>query len=226
MIVRVADRFWLWNLEPASEPHVNGRPTARAELTEGTVVALGGSEFRFHVAAAPAPAAPAPTPAPAPVKTAAQAPKPAAALAPSAAAKRRSAEVPPLAKPSTKQVGPSAPKPGAPTAKSSSQSPPTAHLPAETTNRARTNGGKTLHEDDAKAIKGWGPLALAVAAADRPELQGGPPAQAPRVPQPPAPVESTGARPRRRWIGIVLSLVVVVAGAAAGAVFAWQHWKH
>jgi hypothetical protein len=133
-------------------------------LTEGTVVALGGSELRFHVAAAP-------------------------------------------------------------TAKSASKLPPTAHPPAEMTNRARTNGGKTLHEDDAKAIKRWGPLALAVAAADRPELQGGAAVQAPQVPQQPSPVEPTGARPRRRWIGIVLSLLVVVAGAAAGAVFAWQHWK-
>jgi hypothetical protein len=219
LIVRVGDRYWLWNLEPTSEPRVNGRPAARAELTDGTTVAIAESEFRFHLGPAPAP----PAPASAPTKAPSQAAKPAPVPASGASAKPRSVETPSATQTPAKPAGASTPKVGAPTSKPKSK-PAAPPVPSEAALPARTNGGKTLHEDDAKSIKGWGPLALAVAAADRPELQGVS-VQHERVQQPPATVEPTGARSRRRWLGVVLSLVVAVAGVA-GAVFAWQHWKH
>jgi hypothetical protein len=68
--------------------------------------------------------------------------------------------------------------------------------------------------DDAEAIRQWGPLAFAVAAADRPELQGSPaPADAP----PEMAEEPTGSG--RRLGGILIVGVIVLALLAVGAFY-------
>jgi hypothetical protein len=81
-------------------------------------------------------------------------------------------------------------------------------------------------EDDADVFKQWGPLAFAVASADRPELRPGgsksgsqsspkaPEAIIVPAPPPPAP---------RRSVVKVLVIVVLLALLAGGAFVAWKY---
>jgi hypothetical protein len=81
--------------------------------------------------------------------------------------------------------------------------------------------GDSVLDDDADVFKQWGPLAFAVAAADRPELQPGGSrsgkAAAARSDASPAP---------RKSIAFKLAVtLVVLAVLAAGAFVAWKYGR-
>jgi hypothetical protein len=83
--------------------------------------------------------------------------------------------------------------------------------------KKRANGSL---EEHAESIKGWGPLAFAVAAADRPELHdaSASPANGPGADLPPARATSKWGI----WIG-GLAIFALVASAAAAV--AWRYFK-
>jgi hypothetical protein len=204
MILRLGDVYWLWNLEPASELRVNGQVVTRSELTDGSEMDLGGSALRFRAAAAPPPAAPKP---------------------PTTAAKPREAAAPPAKPKAPAAATPFAAKADAPvlvplTPKTIATPPPAASPSAGSAPRgaaANLRVDQVVGGDDAESIKRWGPLAFAVAAADRPELQT---AQPPSEPPPPVSDESPGVG--RRLVGILL-VVIVLAAIGAGAFLARQY---
>jgi hypothetical protein len=82
---------------------------------------------------------------------------------------------------------------------------------------AKPRVNQPVEGDDAEAIKRWGPLAFAVAAADRPELQT---AQPMSEPPPSISTEAPGAG---RRVAVVVITMMVVAAIAGGALYAWQY---
>jgi hypothetical protein len=78
-------------------------------------------------------------------------------------------------------------------------------------------------EDDAELFKQWGPLAFAVAAADRPELQAGGSKSRAAAAAASAPANPTP--PRGRFIVKLLAVLVLLALLAAGAFLAWKYAK-
>jgi len=212
MILRIGQGYWLWNLEPASPCRVNGEVVVRVALGEGTLVSVGGQEFRFHLL--PEPASPqaqapakradkspvrstrAPT-GPAPRKT----PTVTAEAAPPAPATPPISTPQPIAKPEVPAKLPAPPTPAPP--------PPAIQKPPLTTPATATP------EEEADVFKQWGPLAFAVAAADRPELQAGgsKPGAVANVPVTPGP-----RRSRLSW-AILLVILLLLGG---GIVLAWR----
>jgi len=73
-------------------------------------------------------------------------------------------------------------------------------------------------EADADVFKQWGPLAFAVAAADRPALQAG---GSKSGSQPP--VASAPARKGRRWMVKLIAALFALSVLAAGAFFVWKY---
>ncbi|MDB5323388.1 MAG: hypothetical protein JWN40_5019 [Phycisphaerales bacterium] len=244
MIMRLGAGYWLWNLDPASPCRINGEPVVRAPLPDGSLLTIGDDKFRFRlipqasapeapvaktaVPAKPAPAKPAPPPpaqqkkvipvvakaiAPVPAKSGAsaapilpsapiQAPQPAVASSPT--------PIPPAA-----PIPPPAVTPAPASAQTAIQAtPPVPPQPKRLTSDSALN-------DDADVFKQWGPLAFAVAAADRPELQAG----GSRSGKNTAAATNATPAPRGRFIVKLLIAVVVLAVLAAGAFVAWKYGK-
>jgi predicted component of type VI protein secretion system len=221
MILRLGSAYWLWNLDPASPCRLNGEPVVRAALADGSEVTIGDEVFLFQLVPQ---AEVKPTAAPQPVKvTKAKSParapvaqvdpvSPASASAsvPAAARTLQDPEVAPSEVPGAVVESP-APQRGLAT----TVAPPLQRTPDE-----------SELEDDADVFKQWGPLAFAVASADRPELRPGgsksgsqssPKApEAIIVPAPPAPAP-------RRSVVKVLVIVVLLALLAGGAFVAWKY---
>ena len=78
--------------------------------------------------------------------------------------------------------------------------------------------GNSQLEDDADVFKQWGPLAFAVAAADRPELQAGGSKSGSRPP-----AASTPAPKGRRWMLKLIAALFALCVLAAGAFFVWKY---
>jgi hypothetical protein len=241
MILRIGQGYWLWNLEAAFACRVNNQAVVRAALAEGSIISIAGQEFRFHLSLeASAPTAPAEK---APARTAAKAPvarrKPASKKPPAAAPPATSAPIVPATLPpspvapaparvvqprATSIVAtpvaaapPAPPPPPAVTAPQVEKVVATAPVPATPTVIDRRASNSEL-EDDADVFKQWGPLAFAVAAADRPELQAGGSKSGSKSPAAAAPA------PRgRRWLGKVIVALFVLGVLAAGAFFVWKY---
>jgi MYXO-CTERM domain-containing protein len=79
-------------------------------------------------------------------------------------------------------------------------------------------------DDDADVFKQWGPLAFAVAAADRPELQAGG-SRSGKARATAAATDGAPAAPRRhivfKWVVTLLALAVL----AAGVFIAWKYGR-
>jgi hypothetical protein len=78
--------------------------------------------------------------------------------------------------------------------------------------------GNSELEADADVFKQWGPLAFAVAAADRPELQAGGSKSGSQPPVAPAP-----APKGRRWMVKLIAALFALSVLAAGAFFVWKY---
>jgi hypothetical protein len=243
MILRLGDLYWLWNLEPTTELRVNGQVVTRAELSDGSQVSVGGSEFRVRSVPVAAPAKPQAPPPPPPQRVAPPAKqgaaKPIVAAKPKAPAATPFAATatvltpdaqPPAAKPIA-ATAPAAQPPAAnpvakPPAVPAKASPAAAPASAPKAKPLAVPAGKprvtpAVDEDDAEAIKRWGPLAFAVAAADRPELhQNG---QAPAEPPPEFDEYADEPSHAGRRIAVIVIMVLIVAALAAGAYYAWRY---
>jgi hypothetical protein len=222
MILRIGQGYWLWNLDAAFPCRVNGEPVVRVALAEGSVVSLAGREFRFRQrpeamatveakpvnnrppksrtkakrsAARPAEA----TPAAAPL-----APPPAPAAGPLSSPQ-------PQAKPSVVVKLPSTPASKAPPQ-------PISQLANALPPGLQASSKPVTLDDEADVFKQWGPLAFAVAAADRPELQ--PSGSRAPAPEPTAPEPKSSNPSWRRWVGGLTLLILL----GAGAFFAWHHF--
>jgi hypothetical protein len=78
-------------------------------------------------------------------------------------------------------------------------------------------------EEDADVFKQWGPLAFAVAAADRPELQpGGSRSGSARAA---AATAEAAPKPRGRFVVKLIAVVVLLALLAAGFFVAWKYGR-
>jgi hypothetical protein len=224
MILRMGDLYWLWNLEPAAELRVNGQVVTRAELSDGSDVSVGGTGFRFRAIAAPTAAVPvkaspklqqskAAPPSAAPAKPPAKTPSKAPPGLPSGVVATFSMPSAPGA-PSAPPADEASALPSAVPAKAAAKaSPPVVVGRTRPAPAGKPRVTQRLEGDDADGIRHWGPLAFAVAAADRPELQGpqGPAAPLPEV------AEESPARSRR--LGGVLIVGVVVLALLAVAAF-------
>lgn len=231
MILRLGDLYWLWNLEPATELRVNGQVVSRAELTDGSQVSVGGSEFRVRAVPVAVPpktkAAPSPQRVAPPAKQGGMKPVP----APKTVTKPEA--VPPVAKPKppaatpfaatavlTPDAGLPAPAATPPRVPAKASTAPPADAPkskALVVPAGKPRVNQVVDKDDAEAIKRWGPLAFAVAAADRPELQNG---HGPMEPPPEFPEEPSH---KGRRIAVIVIMVLIVAALAGGAYYAWRY---
>jgi hypothetical protein len=219
MILRIGQGYWLWNLEPAFSCRVNGEVVVRMGLGEGSVISIVGKEFRFHVRpetaavleakepdkrAARSPARPKrASTAPAPRKT------PTATPAPDPAAPPISTP-PSIAKPDLVAKLP-VPSPPATPPRAAAQPAVPMIPPASAAARAP--------EEEADVFKQWGPLAFAVAAADRPELQGGGSKSSTSTLNAtalPAPSKPPGSR-------LAIGTLSLLAILTAGAYLAWKY---
>lgn len=221
MILRLGAGYWLWNLDPASPCRLNGEPVVRAALADGSEVTIGDEVFRFRLAPQPEvrpmnPQVVKVVKAKSPMRIAPVQAKP---VSPAAAA---SAEARRLENP---QVASAAPVSDAavdslgaavaplPERRLATVSPPMRRTPDE-----------SELADDADVFKQWGPLAFAVAAADRPELRPGGSKSGSQSSQkaPEAAVAPPPAAPRRSAIKVMVIVVLLVL-LAGGAYVAWKY---
>jgi hypothetical protein len=242
MILRLGEGYWLWNLDQASPCRINGASVVRAALVDGNVLTIGEQDFRFHVLAnaepakvTPNPPAAAPVPPPARVTPVVAkvvrapqnsskptatvnppAPKPPAPVAPPKlpAASKPSTVAAPTQPTPTIAVAPAAPAAPAP---AEGSEPAPSMRPVESALPVRRLPVDSVLEDDADVFKQWGPLAFAVAAADRPELQpGGSRSGSARA------VAETAPKPQG---GRVVKLIAIVVLLAGGLFVAWKYGK-
>lgn len=224
MILRMGDLYWLWNLEPSSELRVNGQVVTRAELGDGSDVSVGGAGFRFRAVTAPAPAAPVRAVQKQQSKASAssasgtkpqaakpQAAKPALPTGVVATFSIPSAQGAPGAAP-TQETGAS---PATPAKAGAKASPPVVVGRTRPAPGAKPRVARTLDGNDADGIRQWGPLAFAVASADRPELQG----QGAQGPAEPPPEVAEEAPASRRLGGLLIVGVIVLVLLAAAAFY-------
>ena len=94
-------------------------------------------------------------------------------------------------------------------------------MPAAAPLPQRTSAGDSALDDDADVFKQWGPLAFAVAAADRPELQPG----GSRSGKNTAVATGAAAGPRRSFVFKLMVVLVLLVLLAAGAFVAWKYGR-
>jgi hypothetical protein len=234
MILRLGAGYWLWNLDPASPCRINGEPVVRAPLPDGSLLTIGDDKFRFRlIPQASAPVAPvAKTAAPAkPVPAKPTPPSPVQQKKVIAVVAKAIAPVPAKPAPAAAPILPTAPvqAPAPAVAPPPTPLPPAAPASAQTAIQAtppvptqpKRVADDSALADDADVFKQWGPLAFAVAAADRPELQAG----GSRSGKNTAVVSDPTPAPRGRFIVKLLIAVVVLAVLAAGAFVAWKYGR-
>jgi hypothetical protein len=226
MLLRIGEGYWLWNLDPSVQCRINDEPVVRAALANGSILKIGEDQFRFRIVPQPDAIAPPAKPLVPPAGPATgQAPKAPddRPIARAGAASTAPAVTPPHATTVEKvRSAPTIPPPTAtPQAIPVLVKAPPASLAAIPAPRPTSDA---LLEDDAELFKQWGPLAFAVAAADRPELQAGGSrsrAAAAAVAQ----AAATPAPPRGRFVLKLLGVLVLLALLAAGAFFAWKYGR-
>jgi hypothetical protein len=222
MILRLGAGYWLWNLDATFPCRINGEPVVRAPLADGSVVSIGDEDFRFRllprgetkpknpqvvkVVKAKAPMRAAPVQAD-PVA-------PAAPTAPAISAKTRAVPNPAVASVPISGAVANAPTPAAPP-------PPQRALATAAPTTPRTPDESELR-DDADVFKQWGPLAFAVAAADRPELQPGGSKSGSRSNANAAEAVAAPAPPKRSLVKVVI-IVMLLALLAGGAYVSWKY---
>jgi hypothetical protein len=242
MLLRIGEGYWLWNLEPSAQCRINGEPVVRAALADGTLLTIGEDQFRFRIvppqpdviappakpsvpAAAPAKGqAPKAAPAARPIARASAASSAPAATTPAQATTIKEVQLAPTIAPLTPPPVP-APPPAPPPAATPAAIPAPAKAPPASPAAipAQRLTSDAPLEDDAELFKQWGPLAFAVAAADRPELQTGGSRSRAAAAAAAAPAVDNPTPPRGRFVVKLLAVLVLLALLAAGAFVAWKY---
>ena len=224
MLLRLGAGYWLWNLDPASPCRLNGAPVVRAALADGNVVSIGDEDFHFRFlpqgqTKPKNPQVVKAVKAKAPMRAAPVRADPVSPAAPVVPAEARRVPPPGVVPAPTSDTAIDSPAPAA-AAQQQQQQQGLATVPAT---MPRTPDESELR-DDADVFKQWGPLAFAVAAADRPELQPGgsksgsrSAAQAVEVVAAPVPP------PSNRSVLKVVVIVVLLALLVGGAYVAWKY---
>jgi hypothetical protein len=226
MVLRIGPGYWLWNLEPAFPCRVNGEVVVRVALAEGSTISIAGQDFRFNLPTEATPVAEVKAAGERTAKSSAKRERAGGATAirkgpaPSPPASPLTPAAPPIS--ATQPVATSALKTKSASAPAPVTSPTTQQLASSIP--ATVPSGQTVRKDpdeEADVFKQWGPLAFAVAAADRPELQiGGSKSGDSASGSTPPVVSPSGAK--HRFVIRMVGVLILVAILTGGAYVAWK----